>query len=98
MTDTPKANSAAPDSELQAAAAEELKAALTLTWAALARLIPYGDTYEGFGPGGSTLDFERSYIWCDKPRGDILCEVTVFRGPSRYDRGARRSRVIPKPV
>ena len=92
MTETPT-----PDPELLAAA-EELKAALTLSWAALAKLIPWGDTYEGFGPGGATLDFERSYIWLAEPGGDILCEVTAFRGPSRYDRGVKLTQVIKKPA
>ena len=87
-----------PDPELEAAAEEELAAATTLTWRALSGLVPWGDTYEGFGPAGGTLEFERSYIWKDAPDGDILCEVTAFRGPSRYHRGARRSRVIPRPV
>ena len=89
---------AIPDPELEAAAEEELAAATTLTWRALAKLVPWGDTYEGFGPAGGTLEFERSYIWKDAPDGDILCEVTAFRGPSRYDRGARRSRVIKRPA
>lgn len=92
MTDTP------PDPELLAAAQEELKAALTLSWAALAKLIPWGDSYEGFGPGGGNLEFERGYIWAGDPGGDILCEVTAFRGPSRYDRGVKLSQVIKKPA
>ena len=86
-----------PDPELEAAAEEELAAATTLTWRALAKLAPWGDTYEGFGPSGGAVEFERSYIWKDAPGGDILCEVTAFRGPSRYDRGVRRSRIIKKP-
>ena len=85
-----------PDLELEAAADEELAAATTLSWRALADLVPWGDSYEGFGPAGGTLVFERSYIWKDAPGGDILCEVTAFRGPSRYERGARRSKVIAK--
>jgi hypothetical protein len=90
-------NSAA-DPELEAAAEEELAAATTLTWRALAKLVPWGDTYEGFGPVGGALHFERGYIWLDAPGGDILCEVTAFRGASRYDRGVRRSRIISKPA
>jgi hypothetical protein len=86
------------DPELDAAADEELAAATTLTWRALSGLVPWGDSYEGFGPGGGTLIFERGYLWKDAPGGDILCEVAVFRGPSRYERAARRSRLIPKPA
>ena len=87
-----------PDAELEAAAEEELAMAATLSWRELAKLTPWGDTYEGFGPAGGTLEFERSYIWCDQPGGDILCEVTAFRGASRYDHGVKRSRVIHKPA
>lgn len=87
-----------PDPELQAGAEEELKAAVTLSWRELAGLVPWGDSYEGFGPAGGPLEYERSYIWRDQPGGDILCEITAFRGPSRYDRGVRLSQVIPKPA
>jgi hypothetical protein len=86
------------DPELEAAAAEELAQAVRLTWRELARLVPYGDTYEGYGPAGGALEFERGYIWRDRPDGDILCEVTAYRGPSRYDRGVRLSQVIAKPL
>jgi hypothetical protein len=89
--------SANTDPELEAAAAEELANAVRLKWAELAKLVPYCDTFEGFGPAGGALEFERSYIWRDAPDGDILCEVIAFRGPSRYDRGARASQVIKKP-
>ena len=85
------------DPELEAAAAEELAQAVRLKWADLAKLAPYGDTYEGYGPAGGAIEFERSYIWRDAPGGDILCEVTAYRGPSRYDRGARVSQVIARP-
>jgi hypothetical protein len=85
------------DAELAAAAEEELKHALTLTWAALAKLVPWGDAYEGFGPSGGALTFERSYIWRGSPGGDILCEVTAYREPQAYEAGARASRVIRKP-
>jgi hypothetical protein len=88
---------ATPDPELEAAAAEELAQAVRLKWTDLSKLVPYGDTYEGFGPAGGALEFERSYIWRDQPGGDILCEVTAYRGPSRYDRGARVSQVIVRP-
>jgi len=88
--------SASTDPELEAAAAEELAQAVRLKWAELAKLVPYGDTYEGFGPAGGALEFERNYIWRDQAGGDILCEVTAFRGPSRYDVGAKASQVIGK--
>ena len=85
------------DPELHAAAAEEMKAALTLSWTALSRLVPWGDTFEAFGPDGGPLYLERGYLWKDAPGGDILCEVVAFRGPSRYDRGVRLSEIIRKP-
>lgn len=86
-----------PDPELEAAANEELAHALALSWRELSRLIPWGDAFDGFGPNGGAITFERSYIWKDTVGGDILCEVQAFRGPSRYEAGARASRVIRKP-
>jgi hypothetical protein len=86
-----------PDPELEAAAEEELGQAMTLAWAALTRLVPWGDTYEGFGPNGRPLVFERSYIWRGDAGGDILCEVTAFRSPARFEAGVSASRVIEKP-
>jgi hypothetical protein len=86
-----------PDPLLQAAAEEELRAACTMGWNALAKVTPWGDTYDGFARGGMPVTFERNYIWADQPGSDILCEVIVYLGPSRYDAGARVSAVIPKP-
>lgn len=88
---------APPDPELEIAAQEELNTACSMTWAQLSRVTPWGDSWEGFGPHGSPVQFERNYIWVDKEGGDILCEVRVYRGPSRYDRGAVASRLIAKP-
>ncbi len=88
----------ATDPELLAAAEEELAAAASLSWRELSRLTPWGDSYEGFGPAGGPVVFERSYLWREDAGGDILCEVTVYRGPSRYDRGVRLSRIIPRPA
>ena len=87
-----------PDPELEAAADEELVMAAALGWADLAPLIPWGDSYEGFGPAGGPVVLERGYIWNAEAGGDILCEVTAFRGPSRYDHGVRRSRLIRRPT
>src|SRR5215218_997964 len=86
-----------PDPTLQAAAEEELRGACTLGWPALAKVTPWGDTYDGFAAGGLPVTFERNYIWVEEPGGDILCEVIVYLGPSRYDAGARASAVISKP-
>jgi hypothetical protein len=85
------------DPELAAAAAEELSLATALHWRDLVSLTPWGDSYEGFGPSGGAVTFERSYLWNDQPGGDILCEVTAYRGASRYDAGARRTQIIPRP-
>ena len=85
------------DTELDAAADEELALAARLDWRELAKLTPWGDSYDGFGPSGGAVTFERSYLWNGEPGGDIICEVTAFRGPSRYDRGVRKSRLIPRP-
>ena len=86
------------DPELDAAADEELALAICLAWRELAALPPWGDSYEGVGPAGGAVVFERSYLWNGEEGGDILCEVTAFRGPSRYDRGVRKARVIRRPL
>ena len=85
-----------PDLTLYVAAEEELEAACTLGWRALASVTPWGDTYEGFVPGGRAVLIERNYIWKTEEGGDILVEIAVYPGPSRYDSAARASRVIEK--
>ena len=85
-----------PDLTLYVAAEEELNAACTLGWRALASVTPWGDTYEGFAPGGRNVLIERNYIWKTEPGGDILVEIAVYPGPSRYDSAARARRVIEK--
>lgn len=82
------------DPELQMAADDELAMACSMSWGELSRVTPWGDTWEGFGPAGSPVHFERNYIWLDQEGGDILCEVRVFRGQTRYDQGALASQVI----
>ena len=81
------------DPDLEAAAEEELRHAGGITWRELSRVMPWGDTYEGFTPGGRAVEFERAYVWAEKPGGDILCEVTAFT-PKRYEDGAKRTRLI----
>ena len=83
--------------ELEATAREELGHALDLKWKELAPLIPWGDSYTGISVGGREVEIERSYIWADAPGGDILCEVVVYAGESRYDHGARVAAVIRRP-
>jgi hypothetical protein len=85
------------DPDLEATAAEELAHALDLGWKQLAPLVPWGDSYVGVSVGGREVEFARNYIWAEAPGGDILCEVTVFTGETRYDHGARASRIIRKP-
>ena len=80
--------------ELELAAEEELERALDLSWRELSRVIPWGDTYEGFTPGGRSAQFERNYLWARQPGGDILCEIAVYQSPERYEGAARRSRII----
>ena len=80
--------------ELELAAEEELDRALDLDWRELSRVVPWGDTYEGFVASGRAAQFERSYLWAEKPGGDILCEVAVYETPERYEQAARRSRII----
>ena len=79
------------DPDLEMAADEELARALDLSWAELARVTPWGDTYEGFSPGGRAVLMERNYLWAEAEGGDILCEVSVFSNAVLYDQAARRS-------
>jgi hypothetical protein len=84
--------------DLQATAEEELDQALKLSWRQLSSLIPWGDTYVGIAIGGREVEMSRSYIWAEQAGGDILCEVIVYAGETRYEVGGRASRVIPKPT
>ena len=86
-----------PDPLLQEAAEEELRHACTIGWQALAKVTPWGDVFDGFAKGGMPVTFERNYLWAEEPGGDVLVEVIVYLGPSRYDAGARASRLIRKP-
>ena len=82
------------DPDLLAMAEDELARALTLEWRALSKIAPWGDSFEGISPAGRNVMVERAYIWQGDPGGDILCEVTVFGGESRFDAGEKVSAVI----
>ena len=82
------------EEDLAAMAADELDRALTLSWRELAAVAPWGDAYEGFTPAGRQVTVERSYLWAEASGGDILCEVLVYGGPSRWDEGVRAAGVI----
>jgi hypothetical protein len=82
--------------DLEEMARDELARALTLRWRDLATIMPWGDAFEGFSPAGRNVTVERSYIWADCVGGDILVEVNVYGGPSRWEHGARVSARIPK--
>ncbi|PZO00754.1 MAG: hypothetical protein DCF28_11035 [Alphaproteobacteria bacterium] len=58
-------------------AEEELASAISLKWAELKRITPWGDTFEGFAPSGRTVEIERRYIWAHDPVGAVLVEVEV---------------------
>ncbi len=83
-----------PDPDLLAMAEDELARALTLTWRDLAKIIPWGDSFDGLSSAGRNVTVERSYLWVDAVGGDILCEVVTYGGPSRWDQGAKASAVI----
>lgn len=68
---------AAAEADLLAMAREELERALDLDWRALAKIVPWGDSFEGVSPGGRDVLVERAYLWRAGPEGDILCEVEV---------------------
>lgn len=86
------------DADLEAMARDELSRAMTLRWQDLRGIVPWGDTFEGISPAGRYVEVERSYIWASEEGGDILCEVTVYGGPSRYDQGERASALIYRPT
>lgn len=75
-------------------AADELDRALTLRWRELAKVTPWGDTFDAFAPSGRPVMVERSYLWAGEPGGDILAEVVVYPNAVLYDEGARLSRRI----
>ncbi|RAK56579.1 hypothetical protein [Phenylobacterium deserti] len=64
--------------DLRSAAEDELQRACTLGWRQLAHHTPWGDTFEGFTPGGREVCIERSYLWDGEPGSDIRVEVTVY--------------------
>jgi hypothetical protein len=79
--------------DLAAAAEDELERACTLAWRDLAGHMPWGDTFEGFSPGGRAVCFERSYLWEGEPGGEIRVEVVVYP-PDAYEAGVRLARTI----
>ena len=79
-----------------AMAEDELKRAVTIRYRDLAKITPWGDTFEGISPDGRNVEVERNYLWASAPGGDILVEIAVFGGPSRYDAGAKVSRLVHK--
>ena len=78
-------------------AEDELQRALSLSWRDLARVVPWGDTFEGVSPANLTVQVERNYIWAEGEGGDILCEVAVFLDTAHYPYAARASRLIRRP-
>jgi hypothetical protein len=82
------------DPDLLAMAEDELARAVTLSWRDASRVTPWGDTFDGISPAGRNVQVERNYLWSEGEGGDILVEIAVFGGPSRYDAGARVSRTI----
>ena len=83
------------DEDLAAAAEDELDRALTLGWPALARVTPWGDTFDGFTPDGRDVCFERAYMWEGEAGGDIRVEVVVYE-PEVYEAGVKRVRTIAR--
>ena len=82
------------EGDLAAMAADELERALTLAWRPLSAIVPWGDAYDGYTAAGRQVTVERSYLWAEQAGGDILCEVVVYGGPSRWDEGAKAQGVI----
>jgi hypothetical protein len=82
------------DPDLLAMAEDELSRAVTLSWREASKVTPWGDTFDGISPAGRNVQVERNYLWSESEGGDILVEIAVFGGPSRYDAGVRVSRTI----
>ncbi|MBX3483388.1 hypothetical protein [Phenylobacterium sp.] len=83
------------DEDLAAAAEDELDRALTLGWPALAKVTPWGDTFDGFTPDGRDVCFERAYMWEGEPGGDIRVEIMVYESKA-YEAGVKRVRTITR--
>ena len=77
-------------------AQDELARALDLSWRALTRVVPWGDTFDGISPAGRNVQVERSYVWAGDPGGDILCEVRVYANAALYDAGETVSAVVAR--
>ena len=75
-------------------AQDELRRALELPYRALAKIVPWGDDFEGISPNGRNVRVERNYIWKDAQGADILAEVHVHVNAPLYDLGERASAVI----
>ena len=84
------------DPDLAEMAEDELTRALTLKWSELSGITPWGDSYDGITPAGREVMVDRSYIWQGAAGGDILVEVAVYGGPSRYELGERASALIAR--
>lgn len=84
------------DPDLLAMAEDELKRAVTLSWREASKVTPWGDTFDGISPAGANVQVERNYLWAGDAGGDILVEIAVFGGASRYDAGAKVSHIIRK--
>jgi hypothetical protein len=84
--------------DLAALAQDEVDQACRLGWRELSAILPWGDAFDGFTPAGRQVTVERSYLWSNQVGGDILCEVVVYGGPSRYDEGVKASKLIRRKV
>ena len=84
--------------DLEAAAEEEIERACELTWSQLAKVAPWGDSYQGITPGGRSATYERGYLWAEGEGSDVLVEVQVYVHPELQDHAARRQRLIRRPA
>lgn len=77
------------DDELSEMAIEELDAAISLSWAEMKRITPWGDSFPGFAPSGREVEVERRYLWAHEPAGAIAVEVEVRDARARTGAEAR---------
>lgn len=84
------------EQDLSAAAEEELNQACAPGWRDIAKVTPWGDTFDGFTPAGREVVFERGYLWIDRVGGDIRVEVTVYE-PHAFEKGVAVMRTLERP-
>jgi hypothetical protein len=83
------------EQDLRAAAEEEIDQACALGWDDLAKVTPWGDSFDGFTPSGRAVTIERGYLWAGVVGGDIRVEVTVYEARA-FEAGVTVTRTLDR--